>query len=366
MSAMDTVEWEACLLEPLHDRDAERHIRKALGFVPPAATYFTDCAWIIRTIAAFNKSQLFAHLDHSLLDFVALVVSQDNSCRYCYAATRSVLKILGIPDARIRRLEEDFLTADLSAPERLALELARRVSHARPLATAADAAPLLDAGYSREAVIELAVLAALNVFHNRISTLPALPPESVDALARQWWVRLFRPLVARRIRPRRPARPPAQPLPADALQGPFAPFIGALAGLPAAPRLRAVVDDAFASPILSRRAKGLVFAVVARGLGCPLSEWEATQVIIEQGLRREQVEDVLANLSSPALEPIEILIVPFARETIWYQPAQIQRRAVALRSSLTRAQFVELVGVAALANAMCRLSVAVALARDGH
>ena len=362
MTAMESVEWEACLLEPLPDREAERQIRKALGFVPPAAAYFTDCPWIMRAIVALDESQCLAHVDPELVDFVALVVSQDNSCRYCYQATRGVLKILGIPEARIRRVEDDFLTADLSPPQRLALELARRVSHARPLASAADAASLLDAGYSREAVIELAVLAAFNVFYNRMSTLPALPPDSVSAVLDRWWMRLIRPLVARRLRRRRPT--PAAEVVSATLEGPFASFIGALAGLPAAPRLRAVVDDALASPILTRRAKGLVFAVVARGLGCPLSESEATQLLIEQGLRREQVEEVLVNLSSPALDPIEAVIVPFARETIWYQPAQIQRRAHALRNRLTRAQFVELVGVAALANALCRLSVAVALTRD--
>lgn len=363
MSTMDSVEWEACLLEPMRDRDAERHIRKAIGYVPPAVAYFMDCPWIIRAIVALDEKQFFAHLDRDLVDFVALVVSQDNSCRYCYAATRSVMKLLGIPEARIRRLEEDFLTADISPSQRLALELARRVSHARPLATAADAAPLLAGGYSREAVIELAVLAAFNVFYNRMSTLPALPPESVSAMADQWWVRFIRPLIARRLRQRVP-QPPSPALAPDGLQGPFAPFITALAGLPAAPRLRGIIDDALASPILPRRAKALVFAVVARGLGCPLSEAEAAQVLMEDGLRPAQVEEVLANLGSPALEPIEAAIVPFARETIWYQPVQIQRRALALRSRLTRPQFVELVGVAALANALCRLSVAVALTRD--
>ena len=49
----------------------------------------------------------------------------------------------------------------------------------------------------------------------------------------------------------------------------------------------------------------------------------------------------------------------FARETVWYQPAGIQRRARALRDEIGAPQLLEAIGVLALANALCRLSAAV-------
>ena len=73
---------------------------------------------------------------------------------------------------------------------------------------------------------------------------------------------------------------------------------------------------------------------------------------------------MLDNLSAPCLDPIEAAVVPFARETIWYRPAQIQRRARQVRAQLTRQQFIDLIGVCALGNAVCRLSAALDLSRD--
>ena len=53
--------------------------------------------------------------------------------------------------------------------------------------------------------------------------------------------------------------------------------------------------------------------------------------------------------------------MPFARETIWYRPAEIQRQARSVRDRVTAEPFVDLVGTVALANAVCRLSAALAL-----
>jgi hypothetical protein len=54
--------------------------------------------------------------------------------------------------------------------------------------------------------------------------------------------------------------------------------------------------------------------------------------------------------------------VPFARVTIWYEPALVHRRARTLLDHLTTQQLIEAIGVAALANALCQMS-AMVLAR---
>jgi alkylhydroperoxidase family enzyme len=113
------------------------------------------------------------------------------------------------------------------------------------------------------------------------------------------------------------------------------------------------------SPLLSRRTKALVIAVVTRALGCPMLEKEVAELLVAEGLESEQIAEVLAHLTSSVLDPVERIAVPFARETVWYEPAQIQRRGRAVMKELSREQFVELVAVASVANMVCRLGIVV-------
>jgi hypothetical protein len=78
---------------------------------------------------------------------------------------------------------------------------------------------------------------------------------------------------------------------------------------------------------------------------------------METGLSWDDVHDVLTHLSSPALSDVERAIVPLARETVWYDPAPIQRRCRDCGDLLSRKQVLELVGAVSIANAVCRLGV---------
>ena len=359
MALVRQVEWEECLLEPGRDRELERRVRRDVGQASPTGPYFHDCPWMVEALARVNKGfSTRVFIEHELADLVGLVVSQDNSCRFCFAAQRALLRVLGFPQARISKLEQDSRTADLSPRERAALEFARRVSRSNPLPGPAELRALREAGFEELAIAELASLAALMVFLNRVATLPALPPGQLEQLPDRWYVRLFRPLIAPLIR-RRFRSGELVKLTAEQRGGPFAPQVCALDGLPAAGELRHMLDAMWDSPLLTRRAKALVFAVVARSLGCSLSEGEARRLLAGEGVAEAEVEEVLSHLSSPGLDPVEKLIVPFARETVWPQVGALQRRARQVRGELSAGQFAELVGVVALANTMCRLGVLV-------
>jgi alkylhydroperoxidase family enzyme len=359
VTTLTDIEWEAPILEPTRDRALEAYVRTTLGNVPPLVTYFYNCPWIVRSMVALEggPQHSLVHVDGDLARLVDLVVSQDNACRYCYAATRAMLKIFGFPEARIRKVEHDLQSAELSPRVTLALEFVRRVSRAKPLPSVTDMQRLRDAAYSDGAVRELTFLAAVTVYFNRLATLPAVSTESVERMERSWALALLRPLIARVLTFKsRKARPPrAQPH-----TGPYAYLVDAFRGLPVAAALSVALSEAFDSAVLPRRTKAFAFAVVARGLGCPLSEREAAQLLIAEGIAPSEIAATLAHLASPVLDPIEAAVVPFARETIWYRPVQIQRRARALRAQLTCEQFLELVGITALANAVCRMSSVVA------
>lgn len=361
MPALDSVEWEACLLEPRASPAAERRVRRALGMVPPGARYFLDSEWFADALIAFDIPHLqLLHVGAELSEMTALVVSQDGACRYCFSATRGVLGILGFSEARIQRLEGDLLTGELPAADRIALQFARRVSRSVPPVRAADAAALLDAGWNIAAVQELVGLVAVNVFFNRTSTLAALPYESIERWFARPTMRLLRPLVRLMVRPRRVSRP--VPLTDAERQGPFAEIINAFDGVPLAKRLRAAVDACLRGSSLGRRATALVFAVVARGIGCQLTERDATQLLREDGFPAEEIEPALAHLASPSLSAHEHAAALLARDSIWPQPAALQRQARSVREHLSRAQFIDLIGTAALANALGRLGVGVELA----
>ena len=113
----------------------------------------------------------------------------------------------------------------------------------------------------------------------------------------------------------------------------------------------------WASTILTRKAKALVAAVVARALDCPISAKEATAALLAEGLDAEQIEEILAHLASPALDGKEQVIASFARESVWYAPARVQQLGRDAMQTLSREEFVELVAVASIANMVCRLGI---------
>src|SRR5262249_17739508 len=92
--ALAGVEWEPCLLEPRRDPEITRLVRQRLGFVPPHVHYYSACPWLVRLIIHFDYSTVpFKHLDQRLVELIALVVAQDNSCRFCYAAPPLPLRL---------------------------------------------------------------------------------------------------------------------------------------------------------------------------------------------------------------------------------------------------------------------------------
>lgn len=365
MAALDAVEWEACLLEPVHNPPVERAVRKALGMVPPAMRYFFDSTWWPDAAVALGITHTpVAHVAPALSELVALVVSQESACRYCFNVTRGLLGVLGYSEARIRRVEEDMIGADAGVDERAALRFARQVARSAPMVTAAAAAPLRAEGWSDAAVKELAAVAAVNVFYNRAATLAALPYEEATRIFRRPLFRFLGPVLRPFLRSTRAKGAP--PLSAAERERPFAPFVNALDGLPLAPRLRAAVDACLRGSSLGPRATALVFAVVARGIGCELSEQEARRLLLADGMPAADVEPALVHLDAPSLGPRERAAATLARDSIWPQPAALQRHARSVRPAFTRQQFVDLIGAAGLANTICRLAVAVDLERTGH
>jgi AhpD family alkylhydroperoxidase len=358
-TGIGTVEWETCAIEARPDPELQRFVRHEAGMVPDHLDYYTACPWMARQWAYFALTSMpLSRINPSLVELLGLVIAQDNSCRYCYAATRVVLRALGCSDATVQALEQGMATSDISPAVRAALDFARRLSRASPLPGPDALAPLRTHGFDETALLEIIYVTGVNVVANRFTTLPALPIGDVERMSTRRWVRFLKPvatLLLRRARRRRYPTALTEPEPAR----PFAHVVREFQGHPIGPRLATHIDDAWESPILPRRTKALIAAVVARALACARSEREARRLLELEGVPFD-IDEVLAHLASAALSDAERLIVPFVRETVHYDPAPIQRRGQALMARLGQPIFLETIGIAALANALCRMDAVLA------
>jgi len=363
MVDMSTIEWGDCFLESGSDPQILKEYRRA-GPTPPGIEFVMECPWLARSFLTVNlNNRLLVHTDLDFAELLWLAVSQDNSCRYCYAAHQTVLRILGHSDERIRALEEELFTAELDSHDRLALDFARRVSRASPAPTPSDKQKLIDAGFEAKAVDELTFVVAFIVFCNRFATLPALPLKPIEEFADRWYIRLFRPVVSRIFRVLRKRGQP-EALAVEFRGGPFAYLVEALDGLPVASALRRLLDEAFASRVIPARTRALIIAVIARATSCLYAEAEARSLLTTEGMTGDSVDSVLRHLGSPELDSAEALIVPFARETVRLQVPDIQRKAGKLAKDLGTELFLEVMGICALANMLCCLGLVVEAEAD--
>jgi alkylhydroperoxidase family enzyme len=351
--SIDDAGWGECVVPAVPvDAGLAETVRRRVGASPDWLTRTAPLPWLVDALCAFIGKP-FAYVPPELADLIGLVVSQDNSCRYCYGIQRTILRILGHPDERVDQLLRDVHLADVSPAERAALDFARRVSRANPLPGRAEFAQVVAAGLSPLAVTEVAAIAAVGNFMNRVATLLALPPDSLEAASRTRMFRVMRPLIAWRMRPRR-KHPVPPPVPND---GPCARLVAALGDSPAASALRAIIDSAWASGVLPRRTKTLMLAVIARAMGCGYGEQEARGFLRDDGVSARDVDEVLSALDSPCLDARERRLIPFARETVRYQTATIQARFRDVCRDFTPAEILETAGIVGLANGACRLSV---------
>jgi alkylhydroperoxidase family enzyme len=258
---------------------------------------------------------------------------------------------------RIQRVEQDLTRADLPARTVAAIAFGRSQSRTGPQGARAARDALLRAGFSADEMKEIAFTVANTDFSNRAHTIPAIPSRPMERMPEQLHTRLFRPLISRIVRSHRfhGRATPLHRVPSH----PYAGLVKAYEGSPIAPVLGGALEEMWASTLLTRRCKLLMLAVVARGLSCEACTQDVGEAIQREGMSEATLHRVLTHLDAPELDATERLLVPFTRETIWFEPAVLQRRARALRDRLSSPQLLEAIGVASLANGLCRMGAMV-------
>ena len=349
--ALEDIEWNDALLPAGLDVDQSAFVKQKLGGVPSLFTYLGSVPWLLRTMAAGFQSKGVAFIPLGIAEVAALVTAQENACRHCYGAQRAMMRLQGFSEERILDLEREVQLAD--GQTRAVVEFARRLSRSNPRPALMERDALIASGLSREAVAELAFVICLNCFNNRLATFMAVPPEPMEALSQKWWFRLFaRVTMGGKFKAQRVG--PAALVKAE---GPLAPVIESLGGIPGAQWLNQFIWDCMASPIIPARAKLLMFGTVARALSCPLCQSGVREMLAAQGLGEAALDEMLSSLDSPQLTPLERKLLPWARETVRYESHVIQARTRELHADLGDAVTLEAIATAALGNMVVRLAM---------
>ncbi|MBX3497871.1 MAG: hypothetical protein KF889_00375 [Alphaproteobacteria bacterium] len=353
---LDQIEWGQSILSPVSDPTWEGEVKRRAGQVSEVDRRVALSPWV-REVCVSMTSYRPAAMPPRLFNIGALVTAQENSCRYCYGANRAYMKVLGYSEAFINRIEQDATFAELDEKDRAFIAFCRSLARSRPRPMKADYDALVALGFSPLAVSEMAMLIALGCYYNRIGILIACPPErAFERMANSFAGRLMAPVVRILMSMQKPAQPAM--LDAATLQaGPFGSVVATLAGLPGATIFRAGLDSAFASAVLPRAVKALMFAVVARTLGCRRSEAEARALLAEEDFSDAEIDAAILTLRSPRLSQRDALLLPWVRDTVYYQTAVVQKQTAALAAEIGDAALLEAVGVAALANATVRLAM---------
>src|SRR5579883_3513632 len=197
-AALAHVAWEPCLVDAQRDRALESYARRKLGMPMPNIRYFAPVPWLARAMIDLHPEfGLLRHLDYSDADVLALVVSQENSCRFCYAAVRMMLWAQGLSEARIQRIEQDLSRAELPAKTVAAIAFGRAQSRVGPQGAREARQALRDAGVSDDEGKEIAFAVGFTDFSNRVHTIAAIPTQSLERMPNQIHMRLLRPLLRR-------------------------------------------------------------------------------------------------------------------------------------------------------------------------
>lgn len=353
---LNEIRWSEPVLPEAHDAAWEAELKRRGVPVLELDRRVAPNLWL-REAAHEGMSYMPALLPERLHRMGSMVTAQENSCRYCYGANRALMRLLGYSEAFIQRVEREVQLAELDGKERAYIAFCRSLARSRPRPSAAERAALLALGYTPAQIGEIAFSISFGCFYNRVSTLLACPPErKFERMANgpfRWVLALTMPLM-KKLAPGRPETP--APEPAELRAGPFGPVLSPLAGLRAAKVMKAALDGCFEPGLLSLRAKALIFAVVARALGCPHCEASATRLLIDDGLSAAQVESAMATLRCAELSAAEASLLSWARDTVSYEPSSIQQKTRELGAQLGPAALLEAIGVASLANGTVRLA----------
>jgi len=150
--------------------------KKAVGFVPNLYATMAEAPTLLETY--LTVAQIFGKTDLSETERQIILMTNNrlNGCEYCMAAHTTISKGAGVPDDILDDLRAGTALADpkLEALRKFSIV----VNESRGWPSDTDIQALLDAGYTKQTVLEVVLGTALKVLSNYTNHIAETP---VDA-----------------------------------------------------------------------------------------------------------------------------------------------------------------------------------------
>jgi len=351
---LNEIEWGKPILPVVDDPVWKKQVRFELGGEAPDLMMIVSPSKWLRIVCLKWPRYVPQEFSQRLADIATLVCAQENACRYCYGVARSQLKLFGYSEKLITHIEKGLHLAELDEKERTFIQFCRNLSRSSPRPPKRERDRLIELGYSRLAVSEMAFYITNHCFVNRTATFLSCPLfNKLERMSHSILGKLFRPLIERKIRKTFWNDPEKSSNDISSFSG----VAQSLEGLPAASLLNNAMKGAMESEILSRELKILMFAVVARTLECPFCISESKKMAEDLGIAEQEFDAALSSLSSHRLNDQEAKLFEWTRETVHFDTGDIQRRIRVLAEEVDQIVLLEAIGMASLANTIVRLAV---------
>ncbi|PCI27612.1 MAG: hypothetical protein COB67_08200, partial [SAR324 cluster bacterium] len=205
MSLLDQIPWNDSYLKdtgPDLPTSVKIEIIKIMGYVPEIFPALGVSPWIIKGLLEFDQIPI-THIDFRLADMILMIISRENTCRFCYGASRSMLKITGMKENKIREMESDLFSSTLNKKEKAALSFVQVMSQSP--AKWSEKKDLLknNEEWSQEAWTEIALIGMRSQLWNKIFTLTAAQPPLIEKRLQSIFAPLFSFIVKRMLNNRK-------------------------------------------------------------------------------------------------------------------------------------------------------------------
>lgn len=148
-------------------------IQKAFGRIPNLfKTYARHPPLLEANWYKVKRVMMEGVLSRKTKESIALLVSQDNGCKYCVAAHSGALNMIGISDEEIKRITVNLEDADFSPLERALISFARKANAAPHKVSAEEFNGLKAVGANDAQIVEaLGVMEIFTAFNKFLDAL---------------------------------------------------------------------------------------------------------------------------------------------------------------------------------------------------
>lgn len=356
-------EWGTPLVEPRSAPEIEQKFRRRIGMVSGAVPYVTPHPWLYRPFL-FLSDPVLDSIEKDYASALSFIIARDNSCRFCYSAHRTLLRLSNFSPTDLEDLERNFSAQGFTRREEWGLRLAVRLSRCEGVAEALDR--LLHSGYSETAVREIAGISVLNLATNRTGTMLSIPVDTFEEMADRWYLRPWRSVAVPLLRLSRHWQNGQEVLQSGEAHGLLADWVRPLRGTPCGALLQIFLDQWLDEERpLSLQTKLLMLGVVARGVAATELKAHVQSVLVDRyELDATAVESTLNHLGGPAISDQGEPLLQLARSSIQYDFGPIKRVARECTRHLDRAGTLEVIASVSLANTVARLETLFPLDED--